>query len=50
VVIHCRSEEQARQARDAIAKRLAECGGLQLHPEKTRIVCVPRAQEGEVVV
>jgi RNA-directed DNA polymerase len=38
VVIHCRSEEQARLVRDAIAKRLAECGGLQLHPEKTRIV------------
>ena len=24
--------------RDAIARRLAECGGLQLHPGKTRIV------------
>jgi RNA-directed DNA polymerase len=38
VVIHCHSEEQARRVRDAIAKRLAECGGLQLHPGKTRIV------------
>lgn len=38
VVVHCRSEEQARLVRDAIARRLAECGGLQLHPEKTRIV------------
>jgi group II intron reverse transcriptase/maturase len=38
VVVHCRSEEQARLVRDAIAKRLAECGGLQLHPDKTRIV------------
>ena len=38
VVVHCRSEEQARLVRDAIAKRLAECGGLQLHPGKTRIV------------
>jgi RNA-directed DNA polymerase len=38
VVVHCRSEGQARLVRDAIAKRLAECGGLQLHPEKTRIV------------
>jgi group II intron reverse transcriptase/maturase len=38
VVVHCRSEGQARLVRDAIARRLAECGGLQLHPEKTRIV------------
>jgi RNA-directed DNA polymerase len=38
VVVHCRSEGQARLVRDAIAKRLAECGGLQLHPDKTRIV------------
>jgi RNA-directed DNA polymerase len=38
VVVHCRSEEQARRVRDAIARRLAECGGLQPHPEKTRIV------------
>lgn len=38
VVIHCHSEEQARQVRDAIARRLARCGGLQLHPDKTRIV------------
>ena len=26
------------QVRDAIADRLAECGGLELHPDKTRIV------------
>ncbi|MFJ9777779.1 group II intron reverse transcriptase/maturase [Kitasatospora sp. NPDC101157] len=38
VVVHCRSQAQARWVRDAIAKRLAECGGLLLHPEKTRIV------------
>jgi RNA-directed DNA polymerase len=38
VVIHCHSEDQARRVRDATAKRLAECGGLQLHPDKTRIV------------
>ena len=37
-MIHCHSEEQARLVRDATAKRLAECGGLQLHPDKTRIV------------
>lgn len=37
-MVHCRSEGQARLVRDAIEKRLAECGGLQLHPGKTRIV------------
>ncbi len=38
VVVHCRSEAEAHQVRGAIATRLAECGGLQLHPCKTRIV------------
>lgn len=38
VVVHCRSEADAHQVRDAIAARLGECGGLQLHPDKTRIV------------
>ena len=36
-VVHCVSEEQARQVLDAIRRRLAECG-LELHPTKTRIV------------
>jgi RNA-directed DNA polymerase len=36
-VIHCVSEEQARQVRDALAARLAAVG-LELHPDKTRIV------------
>jgi group II intron reverse transcriptase/maturase len=36
-VCHCVSEEQARELRDALEKRFAECG-LQLHPEKTKIV------------
>jgi RNA-directed DNA polymerase len=36
-VIHCVSERQARQVRDAVARRLAEVG-LELHPDKTRIV------------
>ena len=36
-VIHCASEEQARQVRDALAARLAEVD-LELHPDKTRIV------------
>jgi RNA-directed DNA polymerase len=36
-VVHCRSESQALQVRDAIAARLAQVG-LELHPDKTRIV------------
>ncbi len=38
VVVHCRSESQAQHVRAAIAVRLGECGGLELHPDKTRIV------------
>jgi hypothetical protein len=34
VVVHCASEERARQIRDAIAARLADVG-LELHPDKT---------------
>src|SRR3954454_9732633 len=37
VVVHCRSEFQAQGVRDAIAARLAQVG-LELHPDKTRIV------------
>jgi len=37
VVVHCVTERQARQVRDAIGRRLAEVG-LQLHPDKTKIV------------
>jgi len=37
VIVHARSEQQARQLRDAIASRLAECG-LELNEPKTRIV------------
>jgi RNA-directed DNA polymerase len=36
-VVHCASERQARMLRDAIATRLAHVG-LELHPDKTRIV------------
>src|SRR2546421_6092838 len=36
-VIHCGSQEQARQVRDALAQRLAQVG-LELHPDKTRVV------------
>jgi len=34
---HCFSEEQAKSLRDALERRFAECG-LELHPEKTKIV------------
>jgi RNA-directed DNA polymerase len=37
VIVHARSEQQARDLRDAIASRLAECG-LCLNEQKTRIV------------
>ena len=36
-VIHCVSERQARLVRDAVARRLVAVG-LELHPDKTRIV------------
>jgi RNA-directed DNA polymerase len=36
-VVHCTTEKQALFVRDAIAQRLAACG-LELHPDKTRIV------------
>ena len=36
-IVHCRTEKQAQMIRKAIAKRLLDCG-LELHPEKTRIV------------
>lgn len=37
VVVHCVTERQARQVREAIEDRLAQIG-LVLHPEKTKIV------------
>jgi group II intron reverse transcriptase/maturase len=36
-IVHCMSEAEARHVLEAIRLRLAECG-LELHPEKTRIV------------
>ena len=36
-IVHCRTERQAQEVRAAIAARLRECG-LELHPEKTKIV------------
>jgi retron-type reverse transcriptase len=49
IIAHCGSEERARVLRAAIAERLGALG-LELHPVKTKIVRVPRAQEGEVVM
>jgi RNA-directed DNA polymerase len=37
IIVHCRSEEEAKRIQAAIGERLRECG-LELHPEKTRIV------------
>ena len=50
-VIHCVTERQARQVREAVGHRLADIG-LQLHPDKTRIVYCKdsrRRQEYELV-
>ena len=39
-LVHCKTKKQAEFVRDRFAKRLAEVG-LEIHPEKTRIVqCV----------
>ncbi len=37
VILHCKSEQQARVVLDAITRRLAQVG-LELNPDKTRIV------------
>jgi len=37
LLCHCESEIQARELRDALERRFADCG-LELHPTKTRIV------------
>ena len=46
-MIHCASEQQARDVRDAVARRLADVG-LEIHPGKTRIVyCKDSNRTGE---
>jgi retron-type reverse transcriptase len=42
-VVHCATERQAMQVQAALADRL-DSVGLRLHPDKTKIVCAPRAQ------
>jgi len=37
ILCHCDSEPQAQNLKEALQKRFAECG-LELHPQKTRIV------------
>ena len=37
VIVHCKTEREAQEVRAAIAARLRECG-LELHPEKTKVV------------
>jgi len=37
IIVHCRSEKQARWIRSKVEKRLLQCE-LELHPEKTEIV------------
>jgi RNA-directed DNA polymerase len=37
VVLHCKSERQARFVRSRVAKRMADCG-VEVNPRKTRIV------------
>jgi len=36
-LVHCKTELEAQDIKAALAKRLAECG-LEMHPDKTRIV------------
>ena len=46
VIVHCRTERQAKEMRRAIAERLRDCG-LELHPEKTQIVyCKDELRKG----
>jgi RNA-directed DNA polymerase len=46
-LVHCRSEEQAREVLEAIRGRFEQCG-LELHPTKTRIVyCKDDDRPGE---
>jgi len=51
VAVHCVTERQARQVREAIGRRMVDIG-LELHPDKTRIVYCKdsnRRQEFEMV-
>ena len=46
-MVHCVTERQARQVREALTARLAELG-LELHPGKTKVVyCKDSMRRGE---
>jgi len=45
IIVHCRSEKQARWIKVMIEKRLVQFG-LELHPEKTKIVDMRYGKEG----
>ena len=44
-VVHCATRWQASKVLAALQQRMAEVG-LELHPDKTRIVFAPRARRG----
>jgi RNA-directed DNA polymerase len=47
IIVHCKSENQAKWIKEAISKRLAWCK-LEVHPEKTKIVyCKDEDRKGE---
>lgn len=45
-VVHCDTKAQAKELKSAIAKRMEQCG-LELHPEKTKIVYCKDANRTE---
>ena len=46
-LVHCRTEQEAQDIKAALAARLAECG-LEMHPDKTRIVyCKDGSRRGK---
>jgi len=45
-VVHCNSEAQAKELKAEIAKRMVQCG-LELHPDKTKIVYCQDANRSE---
>ncbi len=50
IVCHCRSEQEALALRRVLERRFADCG-LQLHPEKTKLVyCKDSNRKGEYPV
>lgn len=48
-VVHCRSEAQARYLKERLEKRFRECR-LELHPEKTQIVCCHVGKQADTQV